>query len=47
MCQSAMSNWFSAFCVTEDMVADLMTKIVSGAQEDGLFMRFYNDCVVD
>lgn len=35
------------FCVTEDMVADLMTKIVSGAQEEGLFLRFYNDAVVD
>jgi hypothetical protein len=29
------------FCVTEDMVADLMTKILSGAPYDHLSVRFY------
>ena len=29
------------FCVTEDMVADLMTKILTGASYDRLSPRFY------
>jgi hypothetical protein len=32
------------FCVTEEMVADLLTKIVSGAQDSRLTERFYNLC---
>jgi hypothetical protein len=32
------------YCITEDMVADLFTKIVSGAQDNRLSVRFYNDC---
>ncbi len=31
--------------VTEDMLADLFTKVVSGAQDKRLAVRFYNDCV--
>jgi hypothetical protein len=30
------------FCITEAMVADLFTKIVSGAQDDRLSVRFYS-----
>jgi hypothetical protein len=29
------------FCVTEDMVADLLTKIMTGAAYDHLAIRFY------
>jgi hypothetical protein len=32
------------YCVTEEMVADLLTKIVSGAQDNRLAVRFYNLC---
>ena len=31
------------WCTTESMVADVMTKIVSGAQDKRLAARFYND----
>jgi hypothetical protein len=34
------------YCITEEMLADLFTKIVAGAQEKRLAARFYNDCVV-
>jgi hypothetical protein len=29
------------FCVTEDMIADLLTKILIGAAYDRLSLRFY------
>ena len=32
------------YCITEDMVADLFTKIVDGSQDRRLSVRFYNDC---
>jgi hypothetical protein len=32
------------YCITEEMVADLLTKIVSGAQDTRLAVRFYNLC---
>jgi hypothetical protein len=32
------------YCVTEEMIADLLTKIVVGAQDDRLAVRFYNLC---
>jgi hypothetical protein len=32
------------YCITEDMVADIFTKIVSGVQDKRLSVRFYNDC---
>ena len=32
------------YCVTEEMIADLLTKIVVGAQDDRLTIRFYNLC---
>ena len=33
------------YCITEDMLADLFTKIVTSAQDKRLAVRFYNDCV--
>jgi hypothetical protein len=35
------------YCITEDMLADLFTKIVTTAQDRRLATRFYNDCVMD
>jgi hypothetical protein len=32
------------YCITEDMLADIFTKIVAGAQDRRLMVRFYNDC---
>jgi hypothetical protein len=34
------------YCITEEMLADLFTKIVTAAQDKRLAIRFYNDCVV-
>jgi hypothetical protein len=35
------------YCITEDMLADLFTKIVASAQDKRLAVRFYNDCVMN
>jgi hypothetical protein len=35
------------YCITEEMLADLSTKIVASAQDKRLAIRFYNDCVMD
>jgi hypothetical protein len=35
------------YCITEEMMADLFTKIVTAAQDKRLAIRFYNDCVMD
>ncbi len=32
------------FCITEEMVADLLTKIVAGTQDYRLAVQFYNLC---
>jgi hypothetical protein len=34
------------YCITEEMLADLFTKIVTSAQDKRLAVRFYNDCVM-
>ena len=34
------------YCITEEMLADLFTKVVTGAQERRLAARFYNDCII-
>ena len=34
------------YCITEDMLADLFTKIVATSQDKRLSIRFYNDCVM-
>jgi hypothetical protein len=31
------------YCITEDMIADIFTKIVTGSQDKRLAIRFYND----
>jgi len=43
-CHIALGDIVLVFCITEAMVADLLTKIVTAAQERGLLHRFYNDC---
>jgi len=35
------------YCITEEMLADLFTKIVSSAQDKRLAIRFYNDVATD
>jgi hypothetical protein len=30
------------YCITEEMIADIFTKIVSGAQDQRLSLRFYS-----
>jgi hypothetical protein len=35
------------YCITEEMLADLFTKIVANAQDKRLAVRFYNDCVME
>ncbi len=32
------------YCITEEMLADLFTKVVTSAQDKRLATRFYNDC---
>ena len=44
-CYISLGEMILVFCVTEDMVADILTKIVSSAQDCRLSIRFYNDCV--
>ncbi len=34
------------YCITEEMLADLFTKVVAGSQERRLAIRFYNDCII-
>jgi hypothetical protein len=33
------------YCVTEEMIADLFTKVEAGAQDARLTIRFYNLCL--
>ena len=41
-CHFTLGDIEMVYCVTEDMVADLLTKIVSGAQDRRLSLRFYS-----
>jgi hypothetical protein len=41
-CYVTLGDVTMYYCVTEDMVADLLTKIVSGAQDRRLSLRFYS-----
>jgi hypothetical protein len=41
-CHVTLGDIEMIYCVTEDMVADLLTKIVSGAQDRRLSIRFYS-----
>jgi hypothetical protein len=42
-CHISLGDIELVWCTTESMVADLMTKVVSGAQDKRLMIRFYND----
>jgi hypothetical protein len=43
-CYVTLGEITMAYCVTEEMVADLLTKIVSGSQDTRLTVHFYNLC---
>jgi hypothetical protein len=43
-CYVTIGEITMAYCVTEEMVADLLTKIVSGSQDSRLTIRFYCLC---
>jgi hypothetical protein len=43
-CYVSIGEITMRYCVTEEMVADLMTKIVAGAQDARLAVRFYTLC---
>jgi hypothetical protein len=40
-CYVSLGDVEMCYCVTEEMIADLLTKIVSGAQDERLSLRFY------
>ncbi len=42
-CHISLGDIELVCCTTESMVADVMTKIVSSAQDKRLTIRFYND----
>jgi hypothetical protein len=41
-CYVSLGDVEMCFCITEEMVADLLTKIVVGAQDNRLSLRFYS-----
>jgi hypothetical protein len=41
-CYVTLGDVQMLYCITEDMIADLLTKIVSGAQDRRLSLRFYS-----
>ena len=43
-CYITIGEIIMGYCVTEDMIADLLTKIVGGEQDSRLTLRFYNLC---
>ena len=45
-CYISLGDICLKFCLTEHVVADLFTKVVTAAQEGGLLDRFYNDVTV-
>jgi hypothetical protein len=44
-CYISLGDVVLTWCTTESCLTDIMTKIVSSAQDDRLAVRFYNDCV--
>ena len=46
-CVVLSGNIELVYCITEEMLADLFTKVVSSAQDKRLAIRFYYDCVMD
>jgi hypothetical protein len=45
-CIVLSGNIILSYCITEEMLADLFTKIVTSAQDKRLAVRFYNDCIM-
>ncbi len=45
-CLILLGNVTLEYCITEEMLADLFTKIVTTAQDKRLAIRFYNDSVI-
>jgi hypothetical protein len=43
-CYVSIGEITMRYCITEEMVADLLTKIVAGAQDARLAVRFYTLC---
>jgi hypothetical protein len=43
-CYVSIGEIVMRYCITEEMVADLLTKIVAGAQDARLAVRFYTLC---
>jgi hypothetical protein len=43
-CYVSIGEIIMRYCITEEMVADLLTKIVVGAQDTRLAVRFYTLC---
>jgi hypothetical protein len=41
-CYVCLGDVAMYYCITEEMIADLLTKIVSGAQDQRLSLRFYS-----
>ncbi len=41
-CYVTLGDVEMCFCITEQMVADLLTKVVVGAQDQRLSLRFYS-----
>jgi hypothetical protein len=41
-CYVSLGDVEMCFCITEDLLADLLTKIVVGAQDHRLSLRFYS-----
>jgi hypothetical protein len=43
-CYVTIGEIIMRYCITEEMIADLLTKIVAGDQDSRLTIRFYNLC---
>jgi hypothetical protein len=43
-CYISIGDIIMSYCVTEEMIADLLTKVVVGEQDARLTLRFYNLC---
>jgi hypothetical protein len=41
-CYVSLGDVTMFYCITEEMIADLFTKIVAGAQDQRLSLRFYS-----
>ncbi len=41
-CYVSLGDVAMFYCITEDMIADIFTKILAGAQDQRLSLRFYS-----